>query len=108
MFIQLNPPIPLRTSRGSGWAHFVIDYGMEADLIWVVFLDESGECWSFNNREIRAVKNYTFGRVPPETDIPGACAKPGRAEPRPTVGAEGLNGGAAPFNGQFPHDGDAV
>jgi hypothetical protein len=102
MFTQLQPPIPLRTSRGSGWAHFVIDYGMDSDLIWVVFLDESGECWSFSNREIRAVKNYTFGRVPPQGDIPGWCAKPSRAEPRPATAARNLNGSSPPHEVQRP------
>ncbi len=61
--IQLNPPIPLSTPRGNGLAHFVIDYGPEHNLIWTVFLDDSGECWSFSNPEIRAQKNITMGRL---------------------------------------------
>ena len=36
MITQLNPPLPLETSKGPGLAHFVIDYGAEADLLWVV------------------------------------------------------------------------
>jgi hypothetical protein len=36
MLTQLNPPLPLETSKGPGWAHFVIDYGPEAALLWVV------------------------------------------------------------------------
>jgi hypothetical protein len=39
---QLNPPLPLETSKGSGWAHFVIDYGPEYALLWVVFMDADG------------------------------------------------------------------
>jgi hypothetical protein len=27
-----------------------------------VFLDESGECWTFQNPDIRIQKNYTFWR----------------------------------------------
>jgi hypothetical protein len=42
--IQLNPTLPLETPRGKGFAHFVIDYSQEHDLLWVVFLDDSGEC----------------------------------------------------------------
>ena len=61
--IRLEPPIPLDTPRGSGLAAFVIDPGIEHDLIWVVFLDENGECWSFRNREIRAQVNFTMGRM---------------------------------------------
>lgn len=61
--IQLNPPIPVQTPKGPGLAHLVIDYGPEFNLIWVVFLDESGECWSFDNTKIRAQKNITMGRT---------------------------------------------
>ena len=62
MIVQLNPPLPLDTPKGSGIAHFLIDYGAEFDLYWTVFLDDSGECWTFSNREIRAQKNQTMGR----------------------------------------------
>lgn len=62
MLIQLNPPIPLETSLGAGLAHFLIDYSCEHDLFWVVFLNDTGECWTFNNKEIRAQKNITLGR----------------------------------------------
>ena len=59
---QLNPPIPLQTPRGPGLAHFVIDYGPESHLMWTVFLDASGECWTFQNPEIRAATNISLGR----------------------------------------------
>ena len=67
MIIQLNPPIPLNTLRGPAWAHFLIDYGPETDLYFVCFLDISGECWVFDNKDIRAQKNITLGRTPGET-----------------------------------------
>lgn len=63
MFTQLNPMIPVDTPRGSGYAIGVIDYSQEHDLLWVVFLDESRECWTFSNPEIRAPKNITLGRL---------------------------------------------
>ena len=61
--IQLNPTLPLETPRGKGFAHFVIDYSQEHDLLWVVFLDDSGECWTFQNSEIRIQKNLSIGRT---------------------------------------------
>lgn len=61
--LQLNPPLPLKTPKGDGLAHFVIDYGPEHDLVWVVFIDRTGECWSFSNSSVRAVKNITMGRT---------------------------------------------
>jgi hypothetical protein len=61
MITQLDPPLPLETSKGSGLAHFVIDYGPEADLVWVVFMDKDGACWSVPNPEVRMSLNWTMG-----------------------------------------------
>lgn len=63
MITQLNPPIPVVTPNGKGMAHMVIDYGVEHDLIWVVFQDNGGECWSWLNHQIRAQSNITIGRT---------------------------------------------
>lgn len=62
--LQLNPSIPVETPRGNGQAVVLIDYGSEHDLYWVVLLDDSRECWTFSNREIRAQPNITLGRMP--------------------------------------------
>ncbi len=62
MISQLNPPLPVTTPKGSGLAHLVIDYGLEHNLFWVVFIDATGECWTYPNPEIRAQKNITLGR----------------------------------------------
>jgi hypothetical protein len=59
--LQLNPSLPLVTNRGVGDAHLVIDYGSEANLLWVVFLRESGQCWCFQNKDVRLEKNITYG-----------------------------------------------
>ena len=59
---RIDPPLPLDTPRGKGAAHFLMDYSTEHDLIWIVFIDETGECWNFRNPEIRLQKNLTFGR----------------------------------------------
>jgi len=68
MITQLNPPLPMKSSKGDGWAHFVIDYGAEADLLWVVFLDEDGQCWSIPNQEIRIQANWSLRRRPSGRD----------------------------------------
>ena len=62
MITQLNPPLPLTTPKGKAWAHFVIDPGIESDLLWVCFQDETGECWTWGNRDIRIQTNATLGR----------------------------------------------
>jgi hypothetical protein len=62
MMIQLSPPIPVLTPKGKGLAHILIDYGPEHHLIWMVFIDEGGQCWSFANPDVRAQTNPTMGR----------------------------------------------
>jgi hypothetical protein len=66
MITQLNPPLPLETVKGPGWAHFVIDYGPESALLWVVFMDEDGACWTIPNSEVRMYFNWTMGRRKPD------------------------------------------
>ena len=62
MIIQLNPPLPIVTPLGKGLAHVLIDYGIEHDLMWVCFQNETGECWTWSNKDIKADKNITIGR----------------------------------------------
>ena len=61
--LQLDPPIPVITPKGDGYAHVLIDYGAEYNLMWVCFLDDSGECWTYDNTQVRAQKNVTLGRT---------------------------------------------
>jgi len=63
MITQLKPTLALHTPKGIGLCHFVIDYGEEHDLIWVVFDDATGEIWAWPNPEVRAVKNITLGAI---------------------------------------------
>jgi hypothetical protein len=60
---RIDPPLPLLTPKGKAMAHFLIDYGFEHDLYWVCFQDETGECWTWNNKDIRAQENITAGRI---------------------------------------------
>jgi hypothetical protein len=81
MLVQLNPPLPLETVKGPGWAHFVIDYGPEASLLWVVFMDADGACWTLPNEEVRMTPNWTMGRRPDKSQrlkeqSPAAKAQP--------------------------------
>ena len=62
MILQLNPPLPVTTTKGPALAHFLIDYGPESHLNWVCFQD-SGEIWTFDNTKVRAEKNITLNRV---------------------------------------------
>ncbi|MDP2408989.1 MAG: hypothetical protein Q8M26_01755 [Pseudolabrys sp.] len=79
MITQLDPPLPLETAKGAGLAHFVIDYGPEADLMWVVFMDSDGACWTVPNPEIRMSMNWSMGRRKPKSGKPAAAAVPAAA-----------------------------
>ena len=63
MILQLNPQLPLRTPRGPAQAIFLIDYSEEADLLFTCIMDETGEIWTFNNKEVRGFENYSIGRI---------------------------------------------
>jgi hypothetical protein len=62
MLTQLNPTIPMATSKGDGLAFAVIDYGIEHSLLWVVALSASGEIWCVPNAEVRVAANWSAGR----------------------------------------------
>lgn len=61
MIIQLDPTIPLDTPKGLADAHFLIDYGPEAHLLFVTFVRETGECWTWPAKDVRLEKNVTGG-----------------------------------------------
>lgn len=67
--LQLNPPLPMLTPKGEGFAHILIDYGPESDLYWTVFITATGEVWTFANRDVRASKNITLGRTQVEQPV---------------------------------------
>jgi len=62
MMLQLNPPLEVDTPKGRGYAEVLIDYGLESDLYFVCVLN-NGEIWIFTNKDIRATKNITAGRI---------------------------------------------
>lgn len=64
---QLNPTIPVRTPTGNGYALFLIDYGQEHHIYWVVVHDDTGEIWTWENSKIRVQPNYTMNRY--ETSV---------------------------------------
>ena len=87
MLTQLNPPLPMETSKGRGLAHFVIDYGVESHLFWVVFMDADGACWTVPNPEVRLRMNWSAQRrtAPRAPEKPAAnhAAAPNVVEIKP-------------------------
>lgn len=66
MITRIDPPLPMESPKGRGMAHFLIDYGYEHYLVFVVSIDETGEIWSFRNSEIRLQGNLTANRPSPQ------------------------------------------
>ena len=62
MILQLSPVLEVDTPKGQGHAEFLIDYGPEADLLWVVVMRDTGEIWTLRNADIRATANVSIGR----------------------------------------------
>ena len=62
MILQLKPVLEVDTPKGRGHAEFLIDYGPEADLLWVVVIRDTGEIWTFRNADLRATANISIGR----------------------------------------------
>ena len=103
--LQLNPPLPMDTVRGPGLAHFVIDYGPESHLMWVVFLDADGACWTIPNPEVRLQANWSLQRrparkpfAPPERPEPIVVPPLMAMEPPAAPGANGHANGAAHYD----------
>lgn len=62
MILEIKNLIWLETPKGLAVAKFLIDYGPEADLIWVCFGQDS-EIWSWPNWKVRVANNHTLDRV---------------------------------------------
>lgn len=62
MITRIDPPLPLITPKGKAWAHFLLDYSQEHNLLWVTFQDDTGECWTWDNTQVRLPRNPTMLR----------------------------------------------
>lgn len=64
-WIELQPPLPVETTKGFGYATHILDLGFEHNTQWHVCLNEgphAGEFWIIDNKDIRACLNWTTGR----------------------------------------------
>jgi hypothetical protein len=73
----------------------MIDYGPESHLMWVVFMDADGACWTVPNPEIRMQANWSMQRRPSRKPFqtPAAPIVVPPAEEAPALNGHGaLNG----------------
>lgn len=59
--LRLEPPIPVLTPDGPGYAVIMTDYSQEHDRLWCVILDD-GRFGDYRQRSIRAQQNLSLGR----------------------------------------------
>ena len=74
---SVGPDDSAQNPKGSGFAHFLIDMGQEHNLLWVVFIDKTRECWTFQNQDVRLQGNQTMTR---EFLEPGNTSKAEKAK----------------------------
>lgn len=65
---KIEPPIYIYGSKGGGWAHWIIDYGLENSLYWVI-VNDLGQVWRLPNEQVRFGKNFSMERPSPESPI---------------------------------------
>jgi len=63
MIHELQKPLWMDTPKGISVCYFMIDYGPEADLLWVCFDDKTGQCWTWPNNKIRLVQNISLDSI---------------------------------------------
>lgn len=63
MILEIKQLIWLQTPKGQGIAKFLIDNGPESDLMWVCFIHDTSEIWTFSNYDVKVSDNITLGRA---------------------------------------------
>ena len=58
---RLDPPLYLETPKGDALAYFMVWMSHDHDILWVCFIEETRQCWTFRNPEVRLCWNYTMG-----------------------------------------------
>lgn len=59
--IRVKPALWFHTPMGDARAHWMI-VEEEQDILWICFMQDSGECRTFSNQNIRLMSNDTIGR----------------------------------------------
>jgi hypothetical protein len=60
--LQLNPPWPVMTPDGPGFAMIMTDYSQEHDRVWCVALND-GRFGDYKQSSLRSQQNISIGRV---------------------------------------------
>ncbi|MCX7319241.1 MAG: hypothetical protein NT113_07010 [Hyphomicrobiales bacterium] len=74
---ELSQVLWVDSPKGLGLVKFMICDGVDSDILWVTAIQDTGECWTFSNEDIRFAKNITIGRrVDEARPLPKAKSRP--------------------------------
>lgn len=59
---ELQQVIWLDTPKGLCLAKFLVDRGIDSDLEWITFHNETGQVLSFDNSDVLVCKSFTLAR----------------------------------------------
>lgn len=62
MIFEPQNRLEVTTPKGDAVIWYLIDYGTETDTIYTVIINDTGELWQFNHRDIIVKPNITFRR----------------------------------------------
>lgn len=62
MIYEPHNRIDVTTPKGDGIIWLVTEYGHEADTMYTIIINATGELWQFTHRQIKVKSNITFGR----------------------------------------------
>ncbi len=58
--LELENPIEVSSSLGTGMAVVILDYGLHLNTVWIVLMHD-GTIKHFSSEQLTVVTNYTFG-----------------------------------------------
>lgn len=62
-FLELHDPPQCQIGKVKGRAHWLIDYGPHADVLFGVVLDDTGAVWWVPTSKLTISTNWSLGRV---------------------------------------------
>lgn len=111
-FIQLHDPPECDTEKGRGFAHFAIDYGPNANVLFGVVLSDSGQLWWVPTHKLTIAANWSLGqhgtKKIPEGSVPLTGGGMARTVPPKPVGPKDVlaSGLAEPRTPRDKHGND--
>ena len=63
MILEVQQSLHVDTPKGRGRVWLVTEYGVEIEKVFTVILDDTGEIWEWQPKDIKILPNLSFNRV---------------------------------------------